>query len=321
MACEPPGDPTAPLPPLETTLTKPAPAPDVGLPQGYSASAFYDGLRGPDGIWVLTNSQLLVVKEFGGDQGVYLAKKGRSYKLSDAFSTLGPPFVSPDDITVGPDGTVYVADGQAQTVWKIDRHGGAPTAFVTTATTRGSFNPFGVIFAPDGFDGPNVDPGDLIVSDNAYGGLDRAVWAVDPVTGATSIIAEGTVWDNGPIDMDLSSDGTLYVTENPGTTPPALGPYRILTLDSDGTVTPVYTGTAARTEIAIHPITDEIFFVIEDGMIYRMTVGGTPTLFASELGGTQDFEFNHAGNRLYVSSRVRQQVVQIHAVQKVWTGN
>jgi hypothetical protein len=320
-ACDPPTVPSAPDTDgalLETAFTKPPPTSALTLPPGYSASVFYDGIQGPDGIFVRTNSQLLVVREFREDEGVYLAKKGRTYSTADAFSTLGPPWVSPDDITQGSDGAIYVADGQAQTVFRVSWQGGAPAPFVTTGTTRGSFNPFGVETAPAGFDGPNVDPGDLIVSDNAYGGPDRAIWAVNPVTGVAKILAEGFVFNDGPIDMDFGPDGTLYVNENTGTSGGVLGPYRILTVAPDGTVSVVYEGEAERAELAVHPVTGEIFFMIEDGFVYRMDPGGVPNLFLSGLGVSQDFEFNGAGDRLYLSSRTLQQVVQVQAPRKVW---
>ena len=45
--------------------------------------------------------------------------------------------------------------------------GGIPVPFVTPSTTGSDwFNPFGVEIAPPTFDGPNVDPGDVIVADN-----------------------------------------------------------------------------------------------------------------------------------------------------------
>jgi hypothetical protein len=304
-------------PPLSdpVSLTKLPPRSDINLADGrFQASVFYDDILGPDGIGVLTNSKLLVVKEFGGAQGVYLAKKGGTYSVSDAFSMLGPPFVSPDDLLLAADHTVYVADGQAQTVFRIPKGGGAPQAFVTTASTRTLFNPFGLAVAPATFDGPNVDPGDLIVPDNAYGTLDRAVWAINPMTGAAKTIAQGAVFLDGPIHAEFASDGTCFIIENAQS-----GTVRIVTLDADGTVTPFWSGSGSRSDLTIHPITDELFFALQNGEIYRMPKsGGTPSFFAGNIVRNQDIAFNAAGTILYISDREKRQVIQISAVREVW---
>jgi hypothetical protein len=293
------------------------PVPDINLADDrFKVSVFYDSIMGVDGIVSLTNSKLLVVQEYG-DPGrcVFKIKKGHTFDINDAFSTIGDPFNSPDDIIVDSDGIVYVADGQAQTVFKISKHGGIPEPFVTTSTTRPSFNPFGLAIAAENFNGPNVDPGDIIVTDNAYGSIERAVWAVNPNSGVARIIAQGSVFIDGPINADFASDGTLYINQNIGT-----GSGRIVTLSADGTVSPFYGPIYARYQsLAIHPKTDEIFFKIFTGEIHRIPkTGGTPQLFASNIGHFQDIAFNKQGTALYLGYRDNNQVVQISGAQKIW---
>lgn len=295
------------------------PAPDINLVDDrFEALVFYDNIAGVDGIASLTNSKLLVVKEWGAPgPGVFRIKKGHSFSIDDAFSTIGPPFDSPDAIIMDSDGTVYVTDGNTvQTVFKLSKHGGVPEPFVTTSTTRSSFNPFGLAIAPANFDGPNVDPGDIIVPDNAYGSIDRAVWAVNPNTGKAKIIAEGDVFNDGPVSVSFASDGTLFIYENSSRT----GTSQIVTLSADGTVTlfygPIFNFNG---DLAIHPKTDEIFFAKEYGEIHRMPkTGGTPKLFASNIGTFQDIAFNDQGTALYLGARDKQQVIEISAPPKAW---
>ncbi|MCH7756346.1 hypothetical protein IH970_14650 [candidate division KSB1 bacterium] len=272
----------------------------------FQASVFYDSISGPDGIAVLSPKKLLVVKEFGTPgRGVFSAARCHVFSVEDAFSTIGAPFVSPDDIVINRDGAVFVADGQALTVFKMGSDGGPPQAFVTTSTTGSpSFQPFGVAIAPENFNGPNVDPGDLIIADNS-----KAVWAVNPNTGLAKIIAQGSVFIDGPLKPAFATDGTLFIFENnnPGSS-------RIVILSSNGTVTPFLTGIPAREFFAIHPRTDEIFFKNIEGEIWRIPkTGGTPQLFASNIGEYQDMVFNKHGTSLYVSVRARNQVIEISA--------
>jgi len=293
------------------------PVPDIVLAdERFEVSVFYDSIMGVDGIAALSNSKVLAVQEWGyPGQCVFLLKKGHTFDVNDVFTTIGPPFVSPDDILVYLDGTVFVADGQAQSVFKIAKHGGSPEAFITpTSSGSPSFNPFGLAIAPANFDGPNVDPGDIIVADNGYGTNAKAVWAVNPYTGVSRIIAQGSVFIDGPILVDFSSDGTLYIYQNRDT-----GTSRIVTLSANGTVTTFFEPIYASPSLAIHPKTDDIFFKKVEGEIHRIPkTGGTPQIFASNIGNYQDIAFNKQGTALYLGYRDNYQVVQISASQKTW---
>jgi hypothetical protein len=256
-----------------------------------------------------------VVQEWG-DPGkcVFLIEKGHIFDINDAFSTIGYPFISPDDIIKYSDGTVYVADGQAQTVFKIPKNGGAPVPLATPANTRSSFNPFGLAVAPANYDGPNVEPGDIIVADNAYGTIEKAVWAINPITGVTKIIAEGNVFTDGPILLDFALDGTLFVNQNTDS-----GSGRIVTLSANGKVTLFYGPIYTNPSLAVNPKTNEVFFKGDKGVIYSIPLtGGTPQLFASNIGEFQDIAFNAQGTALYLCDRTKNQIIEISAISQVW---
>ncbi len=285
---------------------------------GFTASVFYYNIASPDGIARLADKKLFVVRESNSDPGagVFLAREGTQFTIDDAFSTLGLPFDSPDDLALGEGNVLYVSDGQTETVYKLSPQGGAPVPFVTSTTANTSLNPYGLAFAPPNFDGPNVDPGDLVIADNSYGNISRGVRAVNPNTGVVKVIAEGAVFADGPVTVAFSSDGTLFVFENWGIS----GSRSIVTLSADGTVTPFLTGIPAGSgSLAIHPKTDEIFYEQVPGEIWRIPkTGGTPQLFASNIGTFQDIEFDKQGTTLYISARGRKQVIQICADKKAW---
>lgn len=282
----------------------------------YEALVFYKGITGVDGIVSISNSNLLVVQEYGdpGD-AIFLIEKGDTFNIKDAFTTIGEPFISPDDIIRDSEGTVYVADGQAQTVFRISKDGGAPEPLFTPHNTRPSFNPFGLAIAPANYNGPNVDPGDIIVADNAYGKDDEySVWAVNPITGTAKVIAEGSVFVDGPILVYFSNDGTLFVNQNTDS-----GASRIVTLSADGNVELFYGPIFINPSLAVHPKTNEVFFKMSAGTIYRMPInGGEPVLFASNIGRFQDIAFNEEGTALYLCDRTKNQIIEISAASEVW---
>ena len=302
-------------PELNSIKKKPTADYIVLADDGFEALIFYDSIMGVDGIASLPNGNLLVVQEYGDPgKAVFLIEKGHTFDINDAFSTIGYPFNSPDDIIIDSDGTAYVADGQAQTVFKIPKDGGAPVPLFTPSNTRSSFNPFGLAIAPENYNGPNVDPGDIIVTDNAYGTLEKAVWAVNPISGAAKIIAEGNVFIDGPILVDFASDGTLFVNQNTDS-----GSGRIVTLSANGIVTPFYGPMYTNPSLAVNPKTNEVFFKKSNGTIYRIPLtGGTPQLFASNIGDFQDIAFNAEGTTLYLCDRTKNQIIEISAASEVW---
>ena len=273
---------------------------------GYSADEFYRDIPNPDGITERADGSLLVVNE-AEPMGVFIARKGKSFDVSHAFSTVGSPFVGADDIFLHPDGHVFVSDIQLNALLMIDSKGGAPTVVVSNETLRkGGFAPQGITIAPATFDGPNVDPGDLIVADSGTGRNDRwAVWAINPVTGAAKALAQGKAFvDHGPSQVAFGPDGRLFVYENRD-----WGVTRIVTLDSSGTVHPFVAGIPDKGGLAVHPTTGHVYFGLQDKLreIWRVSRdGGSPEVFASGFRGRiQDLTFSSDGQKLFVADEGR----------------
>jgi hypothetical protein len=187
---------------------------------------------------------------------------------------------------------------------------------VTTATTGSpDFSPFGVAIAPSGFNGPNVNPGDLIVADNGDGQQNWAVWSVSQTTGQAKIIAGGNAFQGGPLLVDFDKNGTLYVFENPDPT----GDGRVVTLDAFGNVSPVVNGIQQWQALAIHPITGQVYYKQDVGVLFRVSrVTGQPELFASNIGDFQAMEFNQDDTALYISATDREQVIEIAGSSNDW---
>jgi HEAT repeat protein len=283
------------------------------LTHGFSVTTFYDGIPNPDGIASRSDGSLLVVNE-GVPRGVFTARRGDSFDPTDAFSTTGRPFVSPDDIFLYPDGQVFVADGQARAVFRIAPEGGEPVPLVGGMITGRRNQPsivdaYGLTIAPAAFRGPVVTPGDLIIANNGYGRSNYwGVWAVSPVSAQVGVIADGRVFSNGPIQVACGPDGRAFVYENSDA-----GTSRILEVSPHGRVKTFVPDIPDRGGLAIHPRTGDVYFGLQDRVREIWWVpseGGAPQVFASGFTSRlQDLEFAADGRALFVS--VRGKVIEI----------
>lgn len=278
-------------------------AADLVLPEGFHAGRFYAGIPQADGIAVRNDGSLLVGSELE-PRGIFVARKGDTLDPGDAFSTIGHPFQSIDDLLLLEDGTLVVADNRAHMVFRIGPEGGAPEEFVSPAQTIPSFHPFGLATAPSNFEGPNVSPGDIIIADRSgSGGMDvPALWSVHPVTGLARAIAQGDIFSGAPWRIDFTADGLLllYVERESG-------PCTIVSVDTEGNVAPFFSHDPKdRGRIAVHPATDEIFISLQDEarqIWWLPKKGAEPGVFASGFSGLmQGIEFSPDGQTLYVST-------------------
>jgi len=133
-------------------------------------------------------------------------------RYSDAGSYLGSfiaagsgGLASPDDLTWGPDGNLYVSSSSGNTTGQILRYSGTTGAFLGVfAQGGGMARPYGVAFGPDGNMYVASFRSDQVLRYSASTGAFLGVFAQGNGTAAGLL--------NGPNDLLFGADGTLYVT-------------------------------------------------------------------------------------------------------------
>lgn len=113
--------------------------------------------------------------------------------------------VSPDDLTYGPDGHLYVSSSSGPTTGQILRYDGRTGAFIDVfAQGGGMARPYGVAFGPDGLMYVASFRSDQILRYDGTTGAFVDVFAQGNGTAAGLL--------NGPNDLHFGADGALYVT-------------------------------------------------------------------------------------------------------------
>lgn len=142
------------------------------------------------------------------------------------------------------------------------------------------------------------------------------MWAINPKTGVAKIIAQGDIFTDGPILVEFNSQGKLYVILNS-----TWGNGQLITLSANGKVTPIVdiTNSVFNVALAINSKSDNIYFKMEEGSIYRLEKNEvTPQLFASNIGASQGISFNKGGNVLFLGNRDFNQILEIKGPAHLW---
>jgi sugar lactone lactonase YvrE len=122
--------------------------------------------------------------------------------LSSFIAAGSGGLTSPDDITLGPDGNIYVSSGTATSgaILRYDRAGNFLGVFATAPSLK---RPYGHAFGPDGYLYVASFRSDEILR------FDGATGAFVDVFASGDGTADGL---NGPNDLHFGPDGKLYVT-------------------------------------------------------------------------------------------------------------
>lgn len=153
-------------------------------------------------------------------------------------------------------GNAFVTEDNSGNVYRRAAAGGS-TLWVS-GFHAGDDDPSGLCFAPAGFDGPNVDPGDILVTDCGYAGPDE-VWAF---TAAAPENERQVMPDPGDRDYrDIASGrpGLVYLA---GTIQP--GFLGVLSPDGSLSTLALDTPLTGMVGIVYDDVTDRIY-VIEQG--------------------------------------------------------
>jgi hypothetical protein len=118
-------------------------------------------------------------------------------------------YIQPAHLVFDPAGNAYVSENNSGNVYRRAAAGGSQ--LWVSGFHSGDDDPFGLCVAPAGFDGPAVDPGDVVVADHGFLGPDE-IWAFPTAApeGEQLLLA-----DPGEVDFyDLApGDGTVYVCD------------------------------------------------------------------------------------------------------------
>ncbi len=273
-------------------------------------SNFYVGMGLADGIVALDDDTLIVVQEAPMANGTGLLKCERdgAYSKDDVFSTLGPPYRNPDGLARLPDGGSALTDGQARAVFTVPPEGGPPTILMKDVEVY--TNP---AVAPPGFDGPNVNPGDVLIP---YWKPAQIV-AFDIATSTSKVFVDPSFFapaTQGVGALEFGPDGKLYAAwsdywgERASPRIYRFGP------DGNGEVFLELDGLdysrVLDVKIAIDHNSGWLYYGIvpldpgpTSGMtlIFRASLDGKKIEFAADAGiFCQNLELSPDGNRIYI---------------------
>lgn len=144
----------------------------------------------------------LLVGNTRGDNVVMIDEKTGAY-LGDFIAAGSGGLTDPDDLTLGPDGKVYVSSG-SNTTGSILRYSSSGVFIDTFATGHGLMRPYGNAFGPDGNLYVASFRSDQILRFNGSTGEFIDVFAKGNGTAAGLL--------NGPNDLGFAPNGKLYVT-------------------------------------------------------------------------------------------------------------
>ena len=135
-------------------------------------------------------------------------------------------YENPAHVIFDVDGDAYISEDYDGYVYRLE-WGGASTLWVS-GFHSGDDDPYGMTFAPPGFNGPNVTEGDIIVTDRGYSGPDE-IWAFSPevAEGETHVLPDPG--NTEFFDIASTPDGTVYVCDE-------LEPDSLFVLHPEGTL-------------------------------------------------------------------------------------
>lgn len=182
----------------------------------------------------------------GFQRGIRLQAYDRPASL--IFDAMGNAFVSEDY-----SGNLYRrTPGGTNQVWVSGFH-------------SGDDDPFGMTFAPPGFNGSNVNAGDILISDRGSGGPDQ-IWAFSPGASQGERLVMADPGDIDIFDMTADPDGIVYVADY-------FDSANIYSLSPDGILTAIalQTPVAGMGSIVFDPVENQLYATShEDKAIFRI---------------------------------------------------
>ncbi len=191
------------------------------------------------------------------------------------------PFSRPGDLLFDIDGDAYISEPYDGVINKQE-WGGTPSVWVS-GFHSGDDDVLGMTFSPAGFDGPNVNPGDILVSDfGSTNALDE-IWAFSPDTpeGELQVMADPGSTELEIFDIAAGLNDTVYLCDS-------FDADNLYELDAQGTRTaiPLSMPVGNMVSIAHDPVDDVVYVASDTGhAVYRIVPStGNVTLIADGFG-------------------------------------
>ena len=156
------------------------------------------------------------------------------------------------------DGNAFISENYDGQIFRVEPDG-ASSVWIGEFGGSADDDPYGMTFAPRGFNGPSVSEGNILVGDHGSNNAD-VIWAFSADTPEGEQIVSP---DPGTVDyLDLAADpdGTVYVCDR-------LDQNNLYTLDSDGTMTPLLL------DIPVSEIISLVYDSVEEDIYIASLVG------------------------------------------------
>lgn len=235
----------------------------------------------------------------GADRGLYRAS-------GDSAGVRLQDYAAPTALICDAGGNVFVSADGPGTIFRRTPEGVWSTW--VSGFHSGDDDPAGMCFAPPGFSGPSVSPGDILVTDWGNGGADE-IWAFSPS------VAEGELLvmpDPGTLnikDIATGPDGVVYAADELDST-------RIYRLTPEGTLVAIPLAQPARTmsSIAYDAVAGRVYVAAAGDLTLRRidpATGAVETVaggFASFAPGC--LELDSASRRLWLADAAANRVYE-----------
>lgn len=208
-------------------------------------------------------------------------------------------YENPASLLFDEDGDGYVAEDYSGV---IRRFVGAESTMVwVSGFHSGDDDPFGMTFAPTGFEGANVVAGDILVADRGNSGADQ-IWAFSPDFPEDERLVKPDPGNTDWFDLVGDDQGRVWVAD-------AFVPDRLFLLAPDGTFTDFLLGSPiGQPRSIVYDPVDAVLYVAggDPHALYRvLPTDGTVTLVADGFRAATPaaLELDAARRRLWLADQ------------------
>lgn len=206
-------------------------------------------------------------------------------------------YTTPAGLIFDASGNAYVSEDTGGSVF---RYSSGVSSVWVSGFHSGDDDPTGMCFAPPGFDGPNVDPGDVLVTDPGFSGADE-VWSFKTSAAENELQVVPDLAGN-PQYQDIATGpaGVVYTVTT-------TDPNNLYSISPLGVLTPIALSTPLTSMLCLaYDPADARLYVVENGghTLRRVNPAtGAVELIASGFADFNDgaLEFDTSTGALYVA--------------------